>query len=342
MLKVNDVTVCLGNTQVVTQCDFTINTGELGCLLGPSGCGKTTLLRAIAGFNALSAGSIELFDEVVSSPQVQMPVQSRNIGYVMQDFALFPHMTVAQNIGFGLNTLSPSERQVRIDDMLALVQLGSFADAYPNALSGGQQQRIAIARALAPAPKLLLMDEPFSALDPELREVLTLEIKEILQASTVTTLMVTHDQTEAFAFADKIAVMDAGKVQQWASPYTLYHQPINETVARFIGEGCFIQGNISGNELTTSVGAFTLPSTNDLSGEVVVLLRPDDIIPDADGALKATVEKRAFRGSHISYDLIIDAVNLRVKCLAPSHHSYAVGESFNVSTHLEHLIYFPK
>ena len=200
--------------------------GEIGCLLGSSGCGKSTVLRAICGFEPVKSGEILLRDKVVSSTSINLPPSQRRIGMVFQDFALFPHLNVLENVTFGLQSLPNQERSALAMDWLKRVALADKANAYPHELSGGQQQRVALARAMAPGPDLILLDEPFSSLDIELRERLAGEMRDILKANNITALLVTHDQFEAFAIADKIGVMAEGKVLQWDMPYELYHQPI--------------------------------------------------------------------------------------------------------------------
>lgn len=346
MLTVDNVEVFLGQKKIVHSCTFALSPGELGCLLGPSGCGKTTLLRALAGFCELTNGRIVINHDTVSSSEQHIPVQHRNIGYVMQDFALFPHLTVAQNIAFGLHQYEANASARRVDEMLELVQLTQFRDVYPNALSGGQQQRVAIARALAPAPTLLLLDEPFSALDPALRESLVNEIKGILKASKVTSLMVTHDQGEAFAFADKIAVMNQGTIEQWDSAFALYHCPQTQFVADFIGEGCFINGTDSGDHIETALGHFAKHKRSTISPKnqalsVDVLLRPDDLVYAKNGAFSGTIQGKKFRGSHIMYEITLEPSGQDVLCLTPSHNDFAIGSALCFDVDIAHLVYFP-
>jgi iron(III) transport system ATP-binding protein len=192
-----------------------LDAGRIGCLLGPSGCGKTTVLRAIAGFEPVRAGQIRLGDKLLSSPATHLPPEQRRVGMMFQEYALFPHLTAAQNVGFGLRRLARTERDARVGAMLALVGLAEAGERYPHELSGGQQQRIALARALAPAPALLLLDEPFSNLDAGTRERLTAEVREILKAAGQTAMLVTHNEAEAQAMADHIGVMHNGRLTRW-------------------------------------------------------------------------------------------------------------------------------
>ena len=247
LLSVNQIAIeFAGARRVVDGLSFALEAGEIACLLGASGCGKTTVLRSIAGFEALQAGEIHLQSQLLSAPGVQLPPQQRGIGMVFQDYALFPHLTVAQNVGFGLRSLTKPEQARRVAEMLDLVGLGELGGRYIHELSGGQQQRVALARALAPQPRLLLLDEPFSNLDVELRERLGQEVRQILKATGTTAILVTHDQREAFAMADQIGVMSEGRIRQWGTPYDLYHQPVDRFVANFIGEGVLLPARLTG------------------------------------------------------------------------------------------------
>lgn len=344
MLELQQVAIAYSGHTVVKDISFALNKGQIGCLLGPSGCGKTTLLRAIAGFEPVTSGSISLLQQIVSSGTVQQAPEQRQVGMVFQDFALFPHLNVADNISFGLGQLSRLARKAKVQQLLQLVGLPDLAKRYIHQLSGGQQQRVALARALAPQPKILLLDEPFSSLDSELREGLAREIRQILQQLDITTVMVTHDQHEAFAMADMIGVMQHGRLQQWASPYQLYHQPANRFVADFIGRGVLLPGSVlDNNTVATSLGHFTQPGTAQLApGTAVdVLIRPDDIVQDNSSAIKATVHSKAFRGSHVLYQLQLTSGDT-VQSLLLSHYNYSVGEQIGIKANLDHLVIFPR
>jgi iron(III) transport system ATP-binding protein len=221
-----------------------LQAGELGVLLGPSGSGKTSLLRAVAGLEAAQSGRILLDGRLLEGDGVRVAAEARRIGMVFQDFALFPHLDVAANVGFGLRGVARAERARIVDDMLALVGLPEVRGKFPHQLSGGQQQRIALARALAPRPGLLLLDEPFSSLDVELRERLAHDVRDILKRSGATALMVTHDQMEAFAVGDVVGVMRQGRLEQWDTPYALYHRPATRFTADFVGHGVLLQGRL--------------------------------------------------------------------------------------------------
>ena len=237
-LVVDDIALRYGKRTILEHLSFALPQGGIACLLGPSGCGKTTALRAIAGFEPISDGAIRLAGQVLSAPGQITPPEKRRIGMVFQDYALFPHLTVAQNVGFGLRGRAGADQ--RVAEMLDTVGLAHAAQRFPHELSGGQQQRVALARALAPQPSILLLDEPFSNLDVALRERLAGEVRDILKATNTTAVLVTHDQHEAFAMADVIGVMADGHLQQWDTAYGLYHQPANRRVANFVGQGAFV------------------------------------------------------------------------------------------------------
>jgi len=223
-----------GRRTVVDGLSLALPRGDIGCLLGASGCGKTTVLRAIAGFEPVRAGRIVLDGASVASPSVDVPPERRRIGMMFQDYALFPHLSAADNVAFGLRRRPAAERRARVAEMLALVGLADAAGAYPHELSGGQQQRVALARALAPSPELLLLDEPFSNLDVDTRERLAFELRDILKRTGHTAILVTHNQAEAFAIADRIGVMQHGRLAQWDTPYALHHAPASAFVADFV------------------------------------------------------------------------------------------------------------
>ena len=320
-----------------------VNQGDLVCLLGPSGCGKTTVLRAIAGFQPLHAGEIRLRDQRISAPGYTLAPEKRRIGMVFQDYALFPHMNVCENITFGLRKLGRTECKRIADEMLEVVGLNGMGNRYIHELSGGQQQRIALARALAPRPELILMDEPFSNLDIDMRERLSNEVRQILKQQGISGILVTHDQHEAFAMGDHIGVMSEGHILQRDTAYNLYHSPANRFVADFIGQGVFIPGNlVSPDTVKTPLGTISGDRAYEweTGTEVELLLRPDDVIYDPDGPLRGRVEQRAFKGAEILYTLKLQD-ETEVLSLFPSHHDFAVGETVPVSLALDHMVAFP-
>ena len=333
----------------VERVSFGLQQGQMGVLIGPSGCGKTTLLRAVAGLEPLSGGAISMNGQVISSQGVHLPAENRRIGMVFQDYALFPHLNVEKNIGFGLSHLNAMERDARVQDMLNLVGLGSAARRFPHELSGGQQQRVALARALAPEPLLLLLDEPFSNLDVDLRERLAHELRDILQQAQITALFVTHDQMEAFALGDVIGVMHQGKLEQWDDAYQLYHRPKTRFVAEFIGHGVFAAANAKqqGSHMVLHTPLGDLQDMDEdiaqhpiaTDGACEVLLRADDIVHDDDAPVKAEILRKAFRGSEFLYTLRL-ASGQTVMAHVPSHHDHHVGEWIGIRLQADHVVVF--
>jgi iron(III) transport system ATP-binding protein len=335
--------------EVVRGLSFALRRGAIGCLLGPSGCGKTTVLRCIAGFEPVAGGEIRLDGQLVSAAGVMIPPEDRRIGMVFQDHALFPHLTVAENIGFGLHGAPRAERARRVAELVATVGLDGLAHKYPHELSGGQQQRVALARALAPQPRLLLLDEPFSNLDIDLRERLGLEVRDIIKRTRTTAILVTHDQQEAFAIADEIGIMHGGQIEQWDSAYNLYHRPANRFIADFVGQGAFLPGAVRNpHQVEIELGVLNgeVPHECEIGCDacgkgcqVEVLLRPDDVIHDDASALQAEVVQKAFRGAEILYTLRL-ASGRKVLALVPSHHNHALGESIGIRLDVDHVVAF--
>lgn len=333
-----------GRVAAVKGLDLELLQGEIGCLLGSSGCGKSSVLRAICGFEAVKAGEIFLRNKLTSSSKIHTPTNQRRVGMVFQDFALFPHLTALENIAFGIHGLTPAKRDALAGDWLSRVSLADKANAYPHELSGGQQQRVALARAMAPEPDLILLDEPFSSLDVDLRERLANEMRDILKANKITALLVTHDQQEAFAIADKIGVMKDGKVVQWDAPYELYHKPCSRYVADFIGRGIFLKGVVkSNNKVAIELGELDLDDTlgNQVGDEVDVLLREDDIQHDDDSPILAEVASKTFRGADFLYTLRL-ASGIEVFALVPSHHNHAISEKIGIRLAADHVITFKR
>jgi iron(III) transport system ATP-binding protein len=344
LLQIENLGVHLSDKQVVTDVNFALEQGEIGCLLGPSGCGKTTILNAIAGFVPPTSGKIFLEGKQVACPKRQLSPEDRRVGMVFQDFALFPHLTVKQNIAFGLKGRGRSRINARVTELLKLVALQDHGDSYPHQLSGGQQQRIALIRAMAPRPPILLLDEPFSSQDTELRVQLAQEVRQLLKHDGITGILVTHDQFEAFAIADHIGVVADGKLKQWDNAYNLYHKPSDRFVAKFIGEGVFVCGNsLSEKTVQTELGLIEgeIEQSFRLGELIELLVRPDDIIHDDSSPNKATVIAKNFRGADHLYTLLMPG-NSRLLCLAPSHHNHEIGEKFGVRLKLDHLVAFSR
>lgn len=344
LLQVDNISAGYGGELVIEALSFQVERGEIVSLLGPSGCGKTTALRTVAGFEPLSAGHIEIEGQKVSAPGMTVPPEHRSIGMVFQDYALFPHLTVAANIGFGLRGRGAAERKAQVERLLDATGMADMGSRYPHELSGGQQQRVALARALAPKPTLLLMDEPFSNLDVELRERLSVEVRDLLRAEGISGILVTHDQHEAFAVSDKVGVMHDGRILQWDTPYGLYHAPTHRFVADFIGQGRFVCAMVhSPTSFDTDFGRLSVARDcgHAVGDQVDILIRPDDIVPHADGEIVATVKDKAFRGAEILYLLELPT-GTRLLSLFPSHHDHQPGDTVRVKIDAAHLICFAR
>jgi iron(III) transport system ATP-binding protein len=342
ILELKSLVLRFGRNTVVNGLTLDLRRGDIGCLLGPSGCGKTTVLRSIAGFRMPDQGEIWLDGRLVAGRGICRPPEQRGIGMVFQDFALFPHLTVGDNIRFGLRGLSAAGQRARVAELLALIGLPTLEKAWPHQLSGGQQQRVALARALAPRPSLLLLDEPFSSLDVDLREQLAREVRAILRQEGISGILVTHDQHEAFAMADSVCVLNEGALEQCASPYDLYHRPATRFVAGFIGEGVMIPGEvIAPGRVRTELGEIRgdPPAGCQPGCAVDVLIRPDDILHDDASPEKAVVVERAFRGSEFLYTLRMPS-GVEVLSLVPSHHDHAIGEAIGIRLAVDHLVMF--
>lgn len=292
ILHVEQLAKFYGAVRAVHETSFTLGRGEFLTLLGPSGCGKTTTLRLIAGFEQPDAGTIVIHNKTVAGPKVYLPPEQRHIGMVFQDYALFPHLDVAGNVGFGVRG-DARTRAARVAEMLALVGLDGYGDRMPGALSGGQQQRVALARALAPAPDLMLLDEPFSNLDAALRTDLRAELRRILRGAGVSVVFVTHDQQEALSLSDSIAVMFEGQIAHIAPPTEVYAQPATRRVAEFVGEAYWLPAEASGMVAESPLGRLTLAKPQ--TGAVDVLIRPEMLAVGA-GGTPARVIWREFYG----------------------------------------------
>ncbi|MGH2543053.1 MAG: ABC transporter ATP-binding protein [Ardenticatenaceae bacterium] len=285
----------------IDDLSITIYRGEILALLGPSGCGKTTTLRLIAGFETPDAGMVLIDNHVVAGPRRWTAPEKRGIGVVFQEYALFPHFTVGQNVGFGLHKLSRAARRARVAEVLELVGLGEMAGRYPHELSGGQQQRVALARALAPAPVVVLLDEPFSNLDADLRVQMRADVKRILEEAESTAVFVTHDQEEAMSIGDRVAIMNAGRLEQVDTPDRVFHMPATRFVADFLGLADFIPGVTTARGLQTEIGLIAQPTPGALGRYIEVMIRPHDVrlAPDLSGS--GEVVRREFRGAENLY-----------------------------------------
>ncbi len=342
MLKVSGITCQYETETVISGLDLTLAHGDIGCLLGPSGCGKSTVLRAIAGFQSISAGTITMDGRTLStSSQVVVP-EKRNIGMVFQDYALFPHLTVEENIGFGLSRKNKGARSLRVKQLAETVDLATHLDKYPHELSGGQQQRVALARALAPAPELILLDEPFSNLDTDLRRKLSLEVRNILKEMGISGILVTHDQQEAFAVSDYVGVIHEKKITQWDTPYNLYHEPVTPFVAKFVGQGSFIPGTVlSHDSIKCELGLIkgNRAYSWEKGTEVSVLIRPDDIVYAEQSKHQVKIVNKLFTGASTTYSLQL-ASGMILDGLLPSHVDFYVGQSIKIALSAKDLIAF--
>ena len=323
----------------VSGISFSVRHGEVLCLLGPSGCGKTTILRAIAGFEPVTEGSITLSGQVVSSPYVLVPAEQRHVGMVFQEYALFPHLRVGQNVGFGLRHLPHAQRRAVVGDLLKLTGLTGLERRYPHELSGGQQQRVALARALAPRPILMLLDEPFSNLDPDMASRMRQDLHELLRQTKTTAILVTHDHDEAFAMADRIAVLNHGRLEQFDVPETIYHMPSTPFVADFVGQADFLPGLVRQDRISTEIGEFPNLKRFDDGTAVVVMVRPGDIQIVPDKAGMAHVVARQFKGSENLYTLQLPSGQL-LRCTEGSMNIHPVGTAVNLNLLAAHTVPF--
>ena len=318
-----------------------VEAGQILALLGPSGCGKTTTLRLVAGFEAPDEGQVTIAGRLVADGRrgIGVPPEERGVGVVFQDYALFPHLTVEDNVGFGLRSLPRERRRERVRSVLDLVGLLEFGARYPHELSGGQQQRVAVARALAPAPALVLLDEPFSNLDADLRAAMRDEVEKVLRATGTTAVFVTHDQEEAFTIADVVGVLNRGRLEQLAPPETVYHHPATPFVAEFVGAADFLPGIVTSHGIVTEVGVFGNVEGREPGEKVKVMIRPDDItfVPADDGG--AVIVRRYFRGSENLYCLGL-ASGHRVHSSQPSSAAFPTGLRVRPEAHVLHVVTF--
>lgn len=324
----------------VQNISLTVGKGEVLALLGPSGSGKTTLLRLIAGFETPDHGRILMNDLEVSRPDFCLAPEKRGVGMVFQEYALFPHLTVARNVEFGLHRLTASGQHERVREILTLVGLLGQENRYPHELSGGQQQRVSLARALAPNPIVVLLDEPFSNLDPDMRAKMRQEVLQILKRMGMTAVLVTHDHEEAFAMADKVAVLNNGTLEQLDSPEGIYHTPSTPFVADFVGQADFLPGRVGPDGMIyTEIGTFPNETGFREDVSLVVMIRPDDIHLVADPEGSATVISRQFRGSENVYVIALSSG----QTLHSSEHSvtvFSLGTRVRIQLRATHTVLF--
>lgn len=329
MLSAHALELAHGDKSVVRDFSFQLEAGQILCLMGPSGCGKTTLLRALAGLHPLKAGRIERFGRVVATHTLRAKPEALKLGFVFQDLALFPHLSVADNIGLGLQTHTRAARREKINEMLQSFELSGFANRYPHELSGGQQQRVAIARALAPDYDLVLLDEPFSSLDAQLRLDLSRLLRSELKRRGAAAIMVSHDQEEGLVSADVIAVMRDGALMQWGTPLQIYHQPAHEFVARFIGESAWLPLRMQAGAWECAFGRFAAQNE---ATHAKLLLRPEDLVlSDASvDAVCGTLVHGEFRGSHTRYRIRVRNLDREVVVLLNAAHSAPLADGSEV------------
>lgn len=338
VVEVKYISKSFGNIRVIRDLSFKINQGEILALLGPSGCGKTTILRLIAGFENLGGGEIYIQGERMANTSFSIPPEKRSVGMVFQDYALFPHMTVAGNVLYGLKGMERWRQEKILEGMLRLVGLRGYRSRYPHQLSGGEQQRVSVARALAPCPAALLLDEPFSNLDADMRSRMRLEVLSILRKAKTTAILVTHDREEAFSLADRVGVLNRGSLEQLDTPEVLYHQPKTPFVARFVGLADFLTAQVKNGSVVTELGSFLLNGLIS-STSLMVMIRPDDIdfIPDERG--DALLVGREFLGSENLYKIRLGSGEV-IRSIQPSTAVYLVGQKVQIHANLDHVIVF--
>ena len=342
LLQADGISVKLGGKLVLERVSFELQAGEIACLLGPSGCGKTTLLRCIGGLQRLDAGKITLRGQVSDMPKLQLRPELRHLGFVFQDLALFPHLNAAKNIALGLRSLPADARAERVLALLSQFHLTEFASRLPHELSGGQQQRVAIARALAPQHGLVLLDEPFSSLDAKLRVELSRDLRRQLKAQNCAAIMVSHDQEEGLVCADRIGVMQQGRLIQWGSPFEVYCAPASEFVAEFIGEGVWIDASANADGLDSPLGQFVLPGASAAPRSARILVRPEDIIEADDAApgISVTVIHSEFRGAQTVYRLHVGSSVPDLLMSAPHRSPWLDGSQYRVRFNPSHPVWF--
>lgn len=341
-VRLDNVSKKFADARAVSNLTVGVGKGEFFSLLGPSGCGKTTTLRLIAGLERPDEGTVTIGKEVVASPHAWVPPEKRGIGIVFQDYALFPHMSVEQNVAFGLRGCKRAEAKIRVEELLTMTGLAGLAGRYPHELSGGQRQRVALARSLAPRPRVILLDEPFSNLDADLREELRSETRRILKEEGATAVLVTHDQEEAFSLSDTVGVLRSGTLEQLGTPAEIYHRPSSKFVADFVGKADFIEGIADGGMVHSAFGSFPLdderyPGT----GRIELMVRPDDVdfVPDPAG--QAVITEARFLGASVLYRLRFPDGRM-VHAVKPSAELTPVGSKVQVKVDAGHVVIFPK
>lgn len=324
----------------ISRLTLTLNRGEILALLGPSGCGKTTTLRLIAGFEVPDEGTILLNGVPMAGNGFWVPPEERKIGMVFQDYALFPHLTLLENVAFGLRGRGRRERETKAMEVLEMVGMAGMAQRYPHELSGGEQQRVALARALAPGPLVILLDEPFSNLDTDMKTLMRREVERILRETGMSAILVTHDQEEAFAMADRVGVLYQGSLEQLAAPEVLYHTPATRFVADFVGEADFLPGEVQ-EGIVTEVGTFHDGSGLPKGTKVELMIRPDDVDFEPNENGNGLIAGRKFRGSENRYALMLPS-GIRLRSSQPSDRVLPTGTRVRVIVRPTHVVVFPR
>ena len=342
-LEIENISLNLDNDRILDNLSLIVKEEEIISIIGPSASGKSSLLRVIAGFENISSGKIKLNGQTVDDTSIIIEPQKRNVGIIFQDLALFPHLNCAENITFGISELSSKEKIERLDRLEKILDIIEISKKFPHEISGGQQQRVAIARALAPKPEILLLDEPFSALDENLKEKLLADVKILLKEEKITTIVITHNIKEAFQISDKIAFLSNKKIIQFDSAYNIYHKPLTREIANFCGIGSFIDGEIvDKNHVVTNLGRhFGDTTPYEIGSSIDILIRPDDIIHDDDSTKSAKVIEKIFHGSDFLYKLKLNSGE-NIFCYTPSHHDHALNEVIGIKSEMDHLILFNK
>ncbi len=341
-VELHQVSRFFGEVKAVCDLTFSIDEGEFFSLLGPSGCGKTTTLRLIAGLDRPDRGTVTIGEQVVANSRVWVAPEKRGIGIVFQDYALFPHMTVYQNIAFGLKGYPRTEIGKRVAEMLTVVGLAGLGERYPHELSGGQCQRVALARSLAPSPRVILLDEPFSNLDADLREELRIETRRILKERGTTAILVTHDQEEAFSLSDRVGVLNQGKLEQVGTPAEVYHRPSSRFVADFVGKADFVSGVIEEGKVLSGIWVFPLNREQTIAGrDVDLMIRPDDVDFVVDAGGHATITDARFLGASIMYKLQLPDGSV-IHSVKPSTDVIPPGTRVQIKVDAAHVVVFQK
>jgi len=348
ILDLGGITKRFGPETAVDDVSLSVYEGELLTLLGPSGCGKTTTLRLLAGLEEPTAGTVSLAGDVVAGPDTFVDPEERDVGLVFQDYALFPHLTAAENVAFGLADADEAEREARVDELLDLVGLRSHREHRPDQLSGGQQQRIALARSLAPEPEILLLDEPFSNLDVSLRVEMREEVRRILKEAGVTAVSVTHDQEEALSISDRVAIMNGGRIEQVGKPESVFENPRSRFVADFLGRASFLSGRVEGEAVETPLGTLPFERLNGPvesydGAEIDVLLRPDDLraVPTDEATADGRIANRQYNGPSFIYRVDLDGSDA-LRCLHNHSETFEHGQPVAVEIVADHpLAWYP-